>query len=98
MEYERIIGKVSEETGLPKNVVDKYYKAFWKYIKESISEIPFQKELSEEEFNKLRTNFNIPSIGKLNCTYDKYLNKKFILEASTKHKHNAEIKEDKTSV
>ena len=28
--------------------------------------------LSEEEFNKLKTNFNIVSLGKLSCTYDRY--------------------------
>ena len=31
------------------------------------------KLLSEEEFSKYRTNINIPSLGKLYCTYDRFL-------------------------
>ena len=29
--------------------------------------------LTTKEFNNTQMNINIPSIGKLNCTYDKYL-------------------------
>lgn len=28
--------------------------------------------MCEEEFNKLKTNFNIPSLGKIYCNFDKY--------------------------
>ena len=28
--------------------------------------------LTTKEFNNMQMNINIPSIGKLNCTYDKY--------------------------
>ena len=28
--------------------------------------------MSDEEFSKLHTNFNIPSLGKLCCTLDRY--------------------------
>ena len=28
-------------------------------------------QLSEEEFKKLRTSFNIPSLGKLSCSYER---------------------------
>jgi len=30
-------------------------------------------DISEEEFKKIKTNFNIPSLGKLYCTRDRYL-------------------------
>ena len=35
-----------------------------------------KENLNEEDFAKLRTNFNIPSIGKLTCTYDRMLGMK----------------------
>lgn len=76
MNYPDIIGKVSEEVNLPKKVVDKTYKAFWLFINQSIQSLPLKKDLNEEDFTKLRTNFNIPSLGKLNCTYDGMLGRK----------------------
>jgi hypothetical protein len=33
---------------------------------------PLKENLCEEDFKKLRLNFNIPSLGKLICTYDRY--------------------------
>ena len=30
-------------------------------------------DLNEEDFSKLKTNFNIPSLGKLTCTYERML-------------------------
>lgn len=79
MTYKEIIQKVSEETNLPIDIIDKTYKSFWEFIRSSIQELDLKKELSEEEFLKLRTNFNIPSLGKLTCTYDRYkgVKKKF---------------------
>ena len=73
MNYPDIIGKVSEELNLPKEVVDKTYKAFWLFINHSIQSLPLKENLNEEDFAKLRTNFNIGSLGKLTCTYDRML-------------------------
>lgn len=67
-----IILKVSNTLGIPPDVVEKVYKAYWLYIKTTIQALPLKECLTEEEFSKLRTNFNIPSLGKLNCTFDKY--------------------------
>lgn len=67
-----IIQKVSEDTGISTSIVEKAYKAFWLYIRNSIQDLPLKEDLSEEEFLKLRTNFNIPSLGKLCVTYDRY--------------------------
>lgn len=72
MTYKEIVHKVSEDTGIPIEVVDKTYKAFWLYIRNSIQELPLKEELTEAEFLSLRTNFNVPSLGKLCITYDKY--------------------------
>jgi hypothetical protein len=34
--------------------------------------LPLKEDLTDEEFNELRTNFNIPSLGKLHCTLGRY--------------------------
>ena len=67
-----IINDVSRTLGISPNVVEKVYRAYWYYIKETIQALPLKEELSEEDFLKLKTNFNIPSLGKLCCTLDKY--------------------------
>lgn len=68
----RIISDVAKRTGFPERLIENTYNAFWKFIKDSIESLPLKEDLSEEEFNKLRTNFNIPSLGKLVCPYDSY--------------------------
>lgn len=76
MNYNEIVIRVSQETGLPGKVVDKVFKAYWSFIRTSIQAMPLKELLSEEEFSKLKTNFNIPSLGKLTCTYEDYLRQK----------------------
>lgn len=76
MNYPDIIGKVSQEMDIPLEVVDTAYKSYWKFIKQTIQSLPLKENLNEEDFAKLRTNFNIPSLGKLNCTYDRMLGMK----------------------
>ena len=73
MNYPDIIGKVSQEMGLPPEVVDTAYKSYWKFIKQTIQSLPLKDDISEEDFTKLRTNFNIPSLGKLTCTFDRMI-------------------------
>lgn len=72
MTYEEILSKVSEETGIPVGVVDRTYKSYWLFIRDIIGKLPLKEAMNEEDFNKLRTNFNIPSLGKLTCTYSRY--------------------------
>ena len=71
MNYPDIIGEVSQEIGLLPEVVDTAYKSYWKFIKQTIQSLPLKDDISEEDFTKLRTNFNIPSLGKLTCTFDR---------------------------
>ena len=71
MVYNDIITQVSKNLNLPVNVVDKVYKSYWKFIRTTIQELPIKETMSEEDFKQLRTNFNIPSLGKLSCTYDR---------------------------
>ena len=73
MIYSDIVKKVAEELGLAVQIVDKTYKAYWYFIKQSIQQLPLKDIETEQEFNQLSTNFNIPSLGKLACTHDRML-------------------------
>lgn len=73
MTYQEIVNIVSGDTGISPDIVDKTYRAFWKYIRDSIQKCPLKEDMTEEEFLKLRPNFNIPSLGKLTCTYKRYI-------------------------
>ena len=72
MTYSEIVEKVSGDINIPPDTVNKAYKAFWAFIRNSIQELDLKKDITEEEFLNLRTNFNIPSLGKITCTYDRY--------------------------
>jgi len=72
MTYNEIISKVAEDLNLSKKLVDRTYKSYWKIIKEHIKSLPLREELTDEEFLKLQPNVNIPSIGKLYVTLDRY--------------------------
>lgn len=76
MDYKDIIGKVSKELDIPIEVVDKAYKSSWKFIKDNVQSLPLKEDISEEEFNELRTSFNLPSLGKLNTTWDRVVGAK----------------------
>lgn len=90
--------QISEELKIPEEVVKKAYISFWEFIKYKIEDLPLKENLSEEEFNRLRTNFNIPSLGKLCCTYDRFAAMKSNFEIIKKLKNDAKNKEDKTNV
>ena len=90
MNYPDIIGKVSQEMGLPPEVVDTAYKSYWKFIKQTIQSLPLKDDISEEDFTKLRTNFNIPSLGKLTCTFDRMMGVKKRFKYIKRLRENAE--------
>lgn len=73
MNYPDIIGKVSKKLNIPKEVVDAAYKSYWDFIKQTIQSLPLKDDIDEEEFAKLGTNFNIPSLGKMTCTFDRMM-------------------------
>ena len=73
MKYSDIISKVSEELNIPRKLVENTYKAYWNFIRVTIEELPLKTELSQDEYMNLRSNINIPSLGKLNCTYNRYM-------------------------
>ena len=63
-----ILNNVSRTLGISPDVIEKVYKAYWLYIKTTIEALPLKDNLNEEEFLKLRTNFNVTSPGKLCVT------------------------------
>lgn len=71
MTYLEIIKKVSQEINVPLEIVDEAYKSYWKFIKQTIQSLPLKSNISEEEFSKLRTTFNLPSLGKLVCNFNR---------------------------
>lgn len=73
MIYKDIINQVSRDLNLSPDTVNKVYKAFWKYIRDYIQNLPLKDSINEQEFSQLKLNFNIPSLGKLTCTYKKYI-------------------------
>lgn len=72
MTYKDVLNKVSKDTGIEVDIIDKAYKSYWVFIRNTIQELPLKDNLSEDSFNELKTNFNIPSLGKLSCTYNRY--------------------------
>ena len=76
MTFKQIIKQVAKELNLPEDLVRNTYKSYWKVIRQIIesNNIKYSKDsiLTANEFNSKQMNINIPSIGKLNCTYDKY--------------------------
>lgn len=73
MKYQDIVKIVAKELNLSEELVSRTYDSYWKYIRETISSLPLKDDLSRESFDSLKTNFNIPSIGKLSCTYKRYV-------------------------
>lgn len=90
MNYPDIIGKVSQEMDIPLEVVDTAYKSYWKFIKQTIKSLPLKDDISEEEFAKLRTNFNIPSLGKLCVTWDRLVGCKKRFKIIKKFRENVQ--------
>ena len=90
MNYLDVIGKVSEELNIPKEVVSLAYRSYWSFIKQTIQSLPLKNDIDEEEFAGMRTNFNIPSLGKMSCTFDRMVGVKKRFEYIKKLKENAE--------
>lgn len=85
--HTEVYKKVAEELNIPIDTLYKIYRAYWKFIRNSIEKLPLKGEITENQFNELQTNFNIPSLGKLNCTFDKVIGLKRRLEYIKKLKN-----------
>lgn len=89
---EETIRRLSRELNLPQDVVIKAYKAYWLFIRQTIEKLPLKEDMDEDTFNRLRPNFNIPNLGKITCTYDRYIGVKkrnqLIKEKHAQYKEN----------
>lgn len=93
MTVREIYKKVSEDTGLPVDFVEKTYKGYWRAVREHISSLPLMENLSEEEFLALQPNVNIPSLGKFNVPLNRYKRISNLFNTDKK-KDNASHKKD----
>lgn len=84
MTYDEIVAQVAESTGLTPRFVDRVYKGYWKAIRSHITSLPLKEELTDEEFLALKPNVNIPSIGKLYVTLDRYKKVKYVYNNNIK--------------
>ncbi len=72
MRYKQLLIDVSNELDIPIELVNEIYRLYFLYIKETISSLPLKEDITEEEFLQLRTNFNLPSLGKLGVSLNKF--------------------------
>ena len=90
--YYRAVNQVAENLGLTPKEVDKVYRAYCRLIKEKIESLPLKEDLTEEEYNQLQVNINLPSFGKLYTSWQKRENLKKRLEYVQKAKENKAAK------
>lgn len=92
------ISGASHELGLPSEIVGKVYRAYWLALKQVVQALPLKEDLTDEDFSKLRTSFNIPSLGKLYSSYDRVQGVKRRFKYLQQIKNNAQNKETQTDV
>lgn len=66
------IRDISIERGYSPEVIQKIILSQYVFIRSKITALKFEPDLTREEFDKLKTNFNIPCIGKLYASYYVY--------------------------
>lgn len=93
--YNKIFKEVSEEFNVPIKKIIKAYLLQYRFIVNKIKELPLNRDdITEEEFNKLRTSFNIPSIGKFYCSYKRYNGVKKALEYRRNISNNGRVQSE----
>lgn len=88
LKLNKVYDKVALELGLNSSDVKEAYNLYWEYFRKSIESLPLKDSLNEEDFNSLKTSFNVPSLGKFYCTYDRYLRMKNKLKKSRNAENN----------
>lgn len=68
-----IMQELADEYGLTLEEVEAIYESQWDFMVDTIEDIDFN-TVTEEEFKNLKTNFNIPAIGKFYTTFNKVKN------------------------
>ena len=93
MSLDDIIKEVAQELDLPFEVCRLAYTSAWKFMYEKISEMSL-KGIDAEEFKTLRTNFNMPSLGKFYVTEE--TRQKTQRRIDYMEKYVKEVKDDKS--
>lgn len=68
------IKELSSKYGLPISVVEDVVSSPYEFIRNQSKKIEFKDDMTREEFDSMKTNFNIPSIGKLYASHFLYDN------------------------
>tara|TARA_R110000850_G_scaffold90138_3_gene192341 strand:- start:12227 stop:12487 length:261 start_codon:yes stop_codon:yes gene_type:complete len=71
--------ELSEKHGIEIGLIEKIISSPYEFIQKTTRNLVFEDNLTKEEFSKIKTNFNIPSLGKLfasNYLYDQIQKKK----------------------
>lgn len=84
------LNRLHNKLGLSTETIVQVYKSYWKFIRAKIEELPLKDDLDEEAFSRLRTNFNIPNLGKIHCTYPRYK----VIKRINRRRSNDESQED----
>lgn len=86
--------KVGKELGLDPKLVERVYNEYWRFVKETIIGLDLDDVMPKEEFDKIKTSFNLPSLGKLGIRYTRYCK----INNTKKKKYASEYKENQTDV
>ena len=71
--YNKVYSEVAKELNLPVEIVRGAYEGYWLFAREHIKSLPLKDpDLTEEEFVKLRTSINFPSLGKMSYPLNKF--------------------------
>lgn len=92
------ISGASKELELPSELVEKVYKAYWLAIKQIVQSAPLKEDLTKEQFSELRTNINVPSLGKLHSSYERVQGVKKRFKYLQQIKNNDKNKETQADV
>lgn len=94
----KYIGEIAEELNLPIDLVERVCVHQWAFMKKKIRELPLDRDLTEEEFGKLKVSFNLPQLGKLYTTYKFYKAGRKRLEIIKKKKDEDSTKESNPQI
>ena len=68
-----LVDELSKKYNVDRSEIIKIIHSQYEFIREKTSNMNLKEEnLDKEEFESLKTNFNIPSIGKLHASYYSY--------------------------
>ena len=90
----QILKELAKELKIEEKLIKEVYKSYWEFIKVNIEQLKIDNINTEEDYSKVKSSFNVPSLGKLYFTYDKINN----LRKIKKYKKYVENKKSKTNV